>query len=440
MNRQQKPYLIWVLIAVSLMTVFVLSPFGLRNSNRQRTNNGSSTNRTYTVDIVSEGPCQAGKTLHAVVNGKTIDSYTCDQFDSVVAWVKIEDLKTGLTVDKCKAYGTDDQANTYLTYAENRGRLTLIRLEKGYAVKPGSVSLRLEFSSKSEPSQDALIRLTKLSEPRIELPDSAIPAIEAESVAKATFTAGPNIVTYQLSKPLGPEERLRAQVIGITDCLANPQNEGEENLPPSLVAAYGRQSSTIKVKLDRLRFEKNSSLLTYHNAEIMGAGASARLRFPTTQSIGNLGGSPAQIKSSQRINSQNGVLIELGEPIHAQLGRLNPYGRPSFSLAKISPSVEDLDLPSLLIRVKYPKDAHPSKQIPADYMKTFKSTKGPVAVDQARKLDLSFTFNEEHPVVLASDTLILPLHHRIKGPILNFIPAPSLQSATPNNNPKRFRQ
>jgi len=423
--------------SVFFVGIFVLAATLLVRANRTRTLESLDTPITppenaYRVDLLAEEACDPGKVVRAVQNGKTVEQYTCSAQDSAAAWISIRGGPNKKGVDYCRATANDDRGHQYLALTQAFGDLYLIRLENGYAKRPGSISVTVQYSTGIQGVQESLLTFTQLSDPKIVLrPLTPKEATASKEVAAALFYSGPNLLNVRVAQPLGKKEYVYPHILATSYCAPAEQTSGHDGeLPSELISAYGNQTETVKMRLERYKYVPSHVTLTYKNAKIVEQDGYHMIQFSSAQTVGELAGSKASILSQLTGVSMDapskvpyGVLtIDLtSDHDHAdQAALVNPGLRPAFpsstttkwTFESMSPSLGDLGLSRLLLRVKDSASKPSNNDLPKDVSFFVKSSspKAPPVDSVIPELKLRFLVNTQ--VSISSTTAVLPLQHR----------------------------
>jgi len=407
--------------------------------------------RSFRVDLVTEEACAPGKIVRAIVHGKTVAEYPCAPLDSAAAWIEIHDQQNGHKPDFCSSTASDDKGNLYWTATKQIGDRYLVRVANGYAHQPGSISVRIDYGRDHENPQNSVLKFTHLAEPKIVLaPLNESQRLSAQKLASASFISGHKIFAVNLLQPSSKDEFIYPHVLATSYCEGSGGSAATAKpLPIDFMSAYGNQTETVMLKLQRYRVRESLVKITYKNARLSHVNDVPIIECPTTQELGEMAGIAAKMSaqsSGDRVNSgakhiRSVLTVDLGSTAVDGQSDFDPnseFGlikkaRQRFEFESISPSLQELGLEELSVELRYPASPDHSTRSQKEFSQTIRNPLPTKSVVDQNIGSLSLTFKVYTPEPLSFQVATVPINHRGRERMFHMGVARAMRPGAPTN-------
>jgi len=359
---------------------------------------------SYRLNLIDQQEAIPGKLIRASGDGQAPAEYRCTEQDAAVATVFISDSDPNdarllVSIGESK----DPEGHLYGAHSKQVGHIAFVILERGFSSKPASVSVqfevRNEFTTIGKFELNTPIKFTKIAAPkRVLWPPSKAETEYREKLAIAETIDGIGGPFVKIVAKQTPTNFYQSTVLETAFCPS-----GGPNSVVSLNQRWAHPDAA-KVKLDEFETLTTDVTLVYRNAEIQTVNGIRLLVLPTTQTVGEIDGSPQTIQSLP-VSAFNPAHVKHPQGIITIRGSVPNAGppsgiSPSIRFVDMTPSVDEMGLSWIHLGV----EAFAKADLLTGSTKTQHS-----GITIIPELKMRFKFSKS--VTVGSRTFVLPVHY-----------------------------
>ncbi len=393
------------IIAIASLSVFVKT---IRSGIVPDNNKAPKTK--YSLTMLTQSAGVDGKLIVATFKGHSLGTYRCTRQDAAVAWFLLQDELGRNKSSMLSASIVDGQNIAMEGTGEGHEQAFLVRIFKGYAIKPSKVIVKLTAMASAEQETKFEAKMDQIADA-----ERVIPELTSHQKSIANQYAIAEIFDHNTTanvhtvKPDRPGEFTHAVTLHTS-----------HSLGPIWSPSYWNNVDAIEARVDTFRQVESEVVLRYRNAQVATVNGLRVLRFPSNQSVGSFDHlsisiskyMPMPKRGSKTRISRGDVLLFLqpeGDLSRHEITR-SLLEIPIVKLEGIFPSVDQMGLDFVRVRLS-------GTRLNSGFDQTFTASHRSSRLASDAIPELRFRTKITHAVLVSSRTCILPLKHRKSPPL-----------------------